>query len=310
VIALSGGLASWAAGRRTVNTYGTADTAAVFTDVKGADGNPHTGEHPDTYRFVRDAAADLDVPLTWLQDGRDIWDVFLEHGQLGNDYRAHCSVDLKVLPMRRWLDEHRSPVDTLIVMGLDWTETHRLAAVYRGYAHTIDGCVGRCGSLFDSDGRLEGPGCKNLLWATPWRVWMPLLDKPRLTKWQLKDLAAERNLTPSEMYREGFAHANCIFCVKGGKAHGARVVRLHPKVWAHAERREDEFRASRPGREKYTVMNDGYEILPDNTRRKIPLTLREFRARIQAADAGALPFDEFDEGGCGCFTDLPGPGAA
>lgn len=141
VVMLSGGGGSWAAGRRTVDQHGAENVTLLFTDVKGADNNPYTGEDDDTYRFLRDAAHDLNAPLVLLRDGRDIWDVFFERGWLGNASLSHCSWELKTLPARQWLDTHCDPASTVVIVGMDWTEMHRHAGVYRNYAHTVDGCA-------------------------------------------------------------------------------------------------------------------------------------------------------------------------
>lgn len=300
---LSGGGGSWCAGRRIVDALGTDRVTHLFTDVKGADGNPYTGEDDDTYRFLDDAVRDLGGEFVRLQDGRDIWDVFLDPsvGWLGNAKLSHCSWYLKTLPAREWLDEHRDPATTVISIGMDWTETQRHAGVHRNYAHTVDGCADPrlCSSLFDENGRRPGPGCRNLL-EQPWRVVMPMNERPRWAKPQVVDLMRKRGLRPPRMYAQGFAHANCIGCVKGGQAHWRRVLEVYPEHYAYAERREAEFQASKPSRATHSILK---ERRGDET---YPLTLAELRRREtdRRAVDGELTFDlEFDEGGCGCANE-------
>lgn len=297
VVMLSGGGGSWAAGRRIVDKHGAEDVTLVFTDVKGADDNPYLGEDDDTYRFLRDAAEDLAAPLIWLQDGRDIWDVFFRRGWLGNASLSHCSWELKTLPARRWLAANRDPADTVVVVGMDWTEAHRHAGVHRNYAHTIDGCADPklCRSLFDDEGRLPGPGCKNLL-RQPWAVQLPMTGRPLIAKPQTIAWMKQRGLRPPRLYSMGFAHANCVGCVKGGQAHWRRVLEVFPDHFAYAERREQEFRDSKASRANASILKDR---IGGETR---PLPLREFRVRIEQQNTGTLDLD-FDWGGCGCLTD-------
>lgn len=298
---LSGGGGSWAAGRRLVDQYGSDRVAHLFTDVKGADGNPHTGEHPDTYRFLHDAAADLGGEFVYLQDGRDIWDVFLlpAVGWLGNAKLAHCSWFLKTLPAREWLDANRDPAHTLISVGMDWTETQRHAGVHKNYAHTVDGCAAPklCRSLFTAEGRLPGPGCKNLL-PTPWRVIMPMNQRPKIAKPQVLALMAERGLKPPQMYAMGFAHANCPACVKGGQAHWKNLWETAPDTYLYAEQREAEFRESRPSRANATILKETVDKVAR------PLPLSELRRRLEALGDEEPSFDlQFDFGGCGCANE-------
>lgn len=301
VVMFSGGGGSWAAGRRFIDQHGAEDVTLLFTDVKGDDGNPFTGEDADTYRFLEDAAADLGAPLVRLQDGRDIWDVFEEKGWLGNSQLSHCSWELKTLPARRWLEANRDPADTVVIVGMDWTETNRHPGVHRNYAHNIKGCADpkRCSSLWNEHGRVQGPGwCKNVL-ETPWRVLMPMNDKPRLAKPQVLQLMRERGLTPPRMYALGFAHANCVTCVKAGQAHWGRALEVFPDAFAYAERREAAFRAKKASRANNSILK---EQIDGESR---PLTLTEFRQRHEAKALDMFDL-EFDWGGCACANE-PAP---
>lgn len=298
----SGGGGSWAAEHRLIERYGRDRVTGLFTDVKGSDGNPHTGEDEDTYRFLRDIEPDLGNEFIYLQDGRDIWDVFLlpAVGWLGNSRLAHCSWYLKTLPARGWLDEHRDPATTWISVGMDWTETNRHAGVYKNYAHIVDGCADPrlCRGLFTRDGRLPGPGCKNLL-AQPWRVLMPMNERPKVAKPQVLLLMRERGIRPPRMYEQGFAHANCPACVKGGKAHWKNLWETKPETYLYAERREQEFRDSRPSRANASILKDRHGGTANS------LSLREFRLTLpaRAQDVQEAFELEYDLGGCGCANE-------
>lgn len=290
---------SWAATKRIIAAHGAANVTLLFTDVKGSEDNPYLGEHPDTYRFIRESADQFGVELVWLTDGRNIWDVFYQHGWLGNSSLSHCSWELKTEPARRWLADNRDPADTVVVLGMDWTEGDRHGPAHAAYAHTLDGCAApkKCRGRFTNDGRIPGPGCENLL-AVPWRVSMPMNERPYLASPQVFDLMRQDGIRPSDMYRLGFAHANCVGCVKGGHTHWRRVLEVMPDYYADAERRELEFRASKPTRANVSILKDrsGGEARP--------ITLREFRERVEAGQVGMLDL-EFDWGGCGC----PSPAA-
>lgn len=209
---LSGGVSSWGACRRWIDTHGPDGMVLLFTDVGGDGTNPYVGEDPDTLRFRDEAAANLGVPLVNLRDGRDIWDVFWEHSWLGNSHLAHCSWDLKTTPAREWMDTNAAPGATVLV-GIDITDIHRLPAIKERWApYPV---------------------------AAPLAEWKPPLWKPQLTRH-----LAELGIKPSRLYELGFEHANCVGCVKGGIGHWLRVLIVFPERFAYAEQREREFRTA------------------------------------------------------------------
>jgi hypothetical protein len=52
--------------------------------------------------------------------------VFERKRYLGNTRIDPCSYYLKRLPQRAWLEEHCDPDDTVVYLGIDWTEEQRL----------------------------------------------------------------------------------------------------------------------------------------------------------------------------------------
>lgn len=124
----SGGIGSWATAKRVAAEHGTDDLVLLFADVKGHSDTPHIGEDEDTYRFIEDAAANVGGQLVTVMDGRTIWDVFKDARMLGNSRIAKCSHILKQKPCRDWLEANCDPSDTVVYVGIDWTETHRVAA--------------------------------------------------------------------------------------------------------------------------------------------------------------------------------------
>src|SRR3954470_19480961 len=134
VVMFSGGLGSWLTAKRVAAKHGTDQLTLLFADVKGNSASPHVGEDEDTYRFIREAAADVGAELVPVADGRDIWQVFHDDRFLGNTRLANCSKFLKQKPCRDWLDANCDPTETTVYVGIDWSETHRLPAIEAGWA--------------------------------------------------------------------------------------------------------------------------------------------------------------------------------
>lgn len=287
VVMLSGGAGSWGAARRIVDRQGRKGLTLLFADT--------LIEDDDLYRFVLEAAANLTgrrVPpgllartvaipsleegphrrrhllalgaeasswcpaLEWIAEGRDPHQVFAEVRYLGNTRVDPCSAVLKRRFMRRWLEENRDPADTVAVIGYDWSEIHRFERAQRHWE--------------------------------PWRVEAPLCEKPYLDKEEVLGWMRAHGLRPPRLYSEGFPHNNCGgFCVKGGQASFALLLRKHPDRYRYHERRELELRR-RLGKD-VAILRDRRGGI---TR---PLTLRNFRRRLEC-DAGA--FERSEWGAC------------
>ncbi len=191
VVQMSGGITSWAAARRVADQYGTDGLVLLFADT--------LIEHPDLYRFLDDAAADLGVPVTRVADGRTPTQVFRDRRFIGNSQIAPCSVHLKQIPCRRWLEANADPETTRLYVGIDWTtkDANRLPGIAAGWA--------------------------------PWHVEAPLLNPPYVDKrgWIVE--ARRRGIREPEMYRLGFEHNNCSGrCVRGGQGQWAHLLQVMP----------------------------------------------------------------------------------
>lgn len=234
VTMFSSGAGSWAAARRVQDTLmspGERHTL-LFSDV--------SMEDEDNYRFLHEAAADVGAELVIVKDGRDIWDVFRDDRFLGNTRLANCSKFLKQKPARAWLDANCTPEDTAIYVGIDWTESHRVPDVEKGYR--------------------------------PYAAFAPLCAPPYLTKDQvLADLRA-RGIEPPRLYAMGFAHANCGGgCVRAGQGQFAHLLEVMPERYAWWEAKEQEVREH---------LDKDVAILRDRRGGTLtPLTLRAFRER-------------------------------
>ena len=250
VVMFSGGIGSWAAARRIVDEVGASRVVCLFTDV--------LIEDEDNYRFIDDAVADLGCEYVRVADGRDIWQVFKDRRFLGNSRQANCSHELKQKPARTWLAENCDPQDTTIVLGIDWTEEHRCAAVVRAYA--------------------------------PMAVRFPLCEKPYVSKTHLITWAERRGLKPPRMYAEGFSHANCAGgCVRAGQAQFVHLLRVRPEVFAEWEANEADV-ADYLGKE-VSILSEQV----NGTKRNLPLTV--LRQRVESQPSLLDP-DDWGGCGC------------
>lgn len=239
----SGGLGSWVTARRVADQYGTDDLVLLFANVKGTNvASPHVGEDEDTYRFINDAAADIGQIVTEVSDGRDIWQVFRDDRFLGNSRLANCSKYLKQKPCRDWLEANADPADTIVYVGIDWTETHRLPAIEAGWV--------------------------------PYPVRAPLTEPPYLNRDDMLKACEGAGIEIPRLYRAGFAHNNCGgFCVRAGQAQMELLLREHPERYAFHEGEEQRLRE---------YLEKDVSVLRDRTGgTSVPLTLRGFRERIE-----------------------------
>lgn len=156
VVMASGGIGSWCAARRVATEHGTADLVLLFTDTLGEDGDLYRvliegsawllgldrplellrlaaelppvrkeRERVQALAALRAGAAELLPGLTWLAEGRTIWDVFRDERFLGNSRVDPCSKILKREMADRWLAANCDPAETVIHVGIDWSEAHR-----------------------------------------------------------------------------------------------------------------------------------------------------------------------------------------
>ncbi len=259
VVMFSGGIGSWMAARRVADQYGTADLSLLFTDT--------LIEDEDLYRFLDQAAANIDAPLIRLTEGRSPWEVYRDVRFLGNSHVDPCSRVLKREPADRWLKENCEPQDTIVYVGIDWTEIHR----------------------FD-DGK--GGGLRTRRAAKGWTYEAPLCHSPYLSKGDMLDRLQAAGIQPPRLYSLGFSHNNCGgFCCKAGQGHFARLLAAMPDRYAQHEAQEEEIR---------TLLGD-VSMMSDRTGDGIkkPLTMKSLRLLIEAGHDA----DQLEIGGCGCFTD-------
>lgn len=246
IVMFSGGIGSWACAKRVAQQHGAENTTLLFADVKGNTDNPHIGEDEDTYRFIHEAAINVGSELVIVKDGRNIWEVFRDKRYLGNSRQANCSHLLKQKPCRAWLEQNHQPDDSMIYVGIDWTETHRVPAIENAYL--------------------------------PYTAKAPLCDPPYLDKSDMIEWAESEGLSPPRLYAAGFPHNNCGGgCVRAGKGQFQLLLRQNPERYAVWEQKEAEIR---------NYLGKDVTILRETVNKeRRRLTLTELRERTEAQPA-------------------------
>lgn len=199
-------------------------------------------EDADTYRFLKDAAANVGGRLEIVKDGRNPFQVFKDDRFLGNSRLANCSKYLKQIPCRKFVTTY-DPADVTLYVGIDWTETHRIPAIKAGWQ--------------------------------PYTVEAPMCERPYFDKTQMLEWAKREELEPPAAYAMGMPHANCLAqgCVRGGQAYWANLLRTNREAFLYSEREESELA---------DYLEADVSILKERTGGEAkPLTLKAFRERIE-----------------------------
>jgi hypothetical protein len=234
LVMFSGGVCSWATAKRVVERHGAENVTLLFADTKMED--------EDLYRFLHEAAANVGAPLVIIADGRTPWDVMRDHHSFANNRMDFCSEELKRDLLDKWRDEHCTPEESTIYLGLSWDEDHRVRRVQQVCA--------------------------------PWRYEAPMAEKPWLSKHMMLGWLKEQGIEAPRLYKMGFPHNNCGgFCVKAGQGHFAHLLRMMPERYKWHEEQERELRK--------TVGDFGILRDRTGGTTKT-LTLEDFRKRIES----------------------------
>ncbi len=170
LVNVSGGSGSTVALARCIERYGKENVDAVFADTNS--------EHATLYELLDAMETVFGLPITRLNDGRNVWDVF-HQARLMKTPNGGCkaAIELKHKPLDRYRDERYTPENCTIVMGMDWMEPERQARAVK---------------------RMD-----------PWRVEFPLTWPKRLSKGEeLRELTRLGLPTP-DLYKRGHEHNNC-----------------------------------------------------------------------------------------------------
>ncbi len=202
IVFFSSGKASWLAGKKVAEKFGTDNLWLVFADT--------TIEDPDNYRFLEEAAQNVGGQLVKIKDGRNPWDIF-NAKRFINHRQSHCSIELKIKPCEAWVNANFSADNTVLYFGIGFEELERMEAIAKNW-HPF---------------KVEAPLC----WGKHW------IDQKEINK-QLK----LNNLKQPRLYDMGFSHANCGgFCPKAGLKHYRNLLEHLPEIYAHHEQQEQEF---------------------------------------------------------------------
>lgn len=235
VVMFSGGAGSWATAVRVREQQGTKDLVLLFADT--------LMEDEDLYRFVSQAAENVGGQFVRLQEGRTPWEVFEDVRFLGNTRIDPCSRVLKREVLRKHLEQNFSPTETIVYLGIDWTEEHRFERA-KPY------------------------------WR-PWKIEAPLCQKPLLSKAVILRQLQAAGIEPPRLYAMGFPHNNCGgFCIKAGQAHFKLLLEQMPDRYRFHE--EKEAALGQHLGKKVTVLRDR------RGGKTTPLSLREFRERVES----------------------------
>lgn len=242
----SGGVGSYITARRVREKFWQPNDrlTLLFSDVGGDRSNPHAAEDEDCYRFIDEASAKIaDSELVVVRDGRNIWQVFMDDRFLGNSRLANCSKFLKQRPARQWLEKNADPAHTVIYVGIDWTESHRIPAIEQAYL--------------------------------PWVVVVPLADPPYLYKDDMLAICRDDGIKPPRMYDHGYPHANCGGgCVRAGQGQFKMLLEQNPERFLFWEQQEQKIRE---------YLGKDVAILRDRRGgRSKPLPLSVFRQRLSS----------------------------
>jgi len=279
VVFFSGGIMSWAAAKKAVAKYGAENTTLLFTDT--------LVEDPDLYRFLDEAAANVGAPLVKIADGRTPWQIFNDEKIIGNTRIDPCSKILKREIGLAWLKENCDPAETVLVFGIHWEEMHRLETLKKDKK---TGEMVRRGVR----PRYESLGFPN--------VEAPMCEKPWMTDAAIKSWCKLEGMKLPRLYDLGFSHNNCGgFCIKAGEGHFVNLLEKLPHVYKANEDEEEAFNERRPDRKRQTVLAPQVRSPDTNELKRVPLSLRELRERVESE--GTKNINLFDDGGCGCFLD-------
>ena len=251
VVLFSGGVGSWAAAKRVAAEHGTENLYLLFTDTKSED--------EDLYRFLPEAAENVGGQLIWIADGRDVWETFFDRQFIGNTRVDVCSKALKRDMSRKWFKDNCDPANTVVYLGIDWSELHRYEKARPRWE--------------------------------PFELKAPLCEPPYLTKDQIFDWLASEGIKRPRLYDMGMPHNNCGgFCVKAGHAQFVRLLQVMPERYKYHEEKEEEVRL--------TTGKD-VAILKDRRGGTTkPLTLKVLRERVENGEYKSKRLDDWGGCGC------------
>jgi hypothetical protein len=203
VVGYSGGVTSAWAASWALRQFPKDEVVWLFHDTKE--------EHPDTYRFLKEFSEAVGHPITEQSDGRSVTQIFHDEHAIANNRMAFCSRILKAEQRDKYFKMLRQQgvTDITNVLGfsaIEWQRVQRATA--RG-------------------------------WQGGYKTAFPLIDA-KVSKQQAADFCVSLGVRPPAMYRWS-EHANCIGCVRGGKAYWLKVAEQEPEIFEQRSKLEAEF---------------------------------------------------------------------
>lgn len=256
MVSVSGGAGSTVAAHKTVDKHGPENVTLVFADTNC--------EHPTLYEailYMKEVALPQ-VPFIWLNDGRNIWDVFNQFGYMKQGgTKCKASLELKRKPLDDTAAELKAKYGSLTqVTGLDATEPDRI-------------------ERFDK-----------LKKSQEYETYHPLASDFRMIPCQQIQYVRDLGYPEQVMYSKGFPHNNCGGgCVLAGLSQWVGLYQDFPDTFEYHKQKEAEFNAK-----------TGYGILRDRRGGTTKtMLLSELEERIKTNDLKGLT--EF-RSTCGCMT--------
>lgn len=258
IVSVSGGVGSYFTLKRVLEKHKKEDVVPVFMDTLAEDG--------DLYRFLDDIERKLGIQIVRLCVGKTPIELAFERKYLWNSRVAECSIKLKSKPFREWLKETYRPDECILYLGIDWTETHRKAAIVRNYE--------------------------------PYIVEFPMCEKPLIDKDQMIEMLKQDGIEIPRLYRLGFAHNNCKgCCVKAGIGQYRNLLLKDRITFLEMENKEQAFR-QKYGKDVSILKRKGKAF----TLRELRMTVEAEPQQMSLFDIEPLTEDECNDiGGCNCF---------
>ena len=216
----------------------------VFCDTKTED--------EDLYRFLNETVEHLGCEMQWLEDGRDVWEVFTDVKYMGNNRIDPCSRILKRDLFKKWLANNYKPDECILHYGINADESHRIDRLKERWL--------------------------------PYTAKSPLCDiRPVWTAKTMNEKLKETGIKRPRLYDYGFPHNNCGgFCVKSGQAQFKNLYKHFPERYMEHELRQEKL-FEKIGPRGFIRKTVGGVLRY--------LSLREFRLEFLEVDGDVDPYD-------------------
>ncbi len=233
ISSLSGGVASAVAHNRAIERYGKKNVTPWFADT--------LYEDEDLYRFLGDLENYWNQKIIRQSQGMTPPQVAEREKMIFNNRHAYCSRVLKIEPFTVLVKACPKPVT--ILLGLDWTEEHRMVAPKKNYER-IDGVT----------------------------VDFPLMWKP--LDFDMFQTVKSWGIKIPKLYKMGFPHNNC-----GGRCFRQGISEWL-RLRVHFPERFEEVKDWETAQQNIGDARKSHAICKDQSGNKnIPLSLRNIEKR-------------------------------